>query len=94
MVDADIHLKLLSTSILEILKWAYWYAAHKHLVAALHSYTHPTWLKFWGSGSLVELKWCDYVIVEADSHLKLLLTSLYNIYRMFEHIGVLSMGIQ
>jgi hypothetical protein len=23
------------------------------MVAALHSYTHPTWLRFWGSGSLI-----------------------------------------
>jgi hypothetical protein len=25
-----------------------------HTVAALHSYNHPSWLIFWGSGSLVE----------------------------------------
>ncbi len=31
--------------------WAHWYAVHRHMVAALHSYTHPTWLRFWGSGS-------------------------------------------
>ena len=34
---------------------AHWYAVHWHMVAALHSYyTHPTWLRFWGSRSLVE----------------------------------------
>jgi hypothetical protein len=27
---------------------------------------------FWGSGSSVESEWCHYVMVEADSHLKLL----------------------
>ncbi len=50
--------------------WACWYAAHGHTVSALHSYTHPLWLRFWvwGSGSLVESKWCHYVMVEADSH--------------------------
>ncbi len=32
--------------------WAQWYAVHKHMVAALHIYTHLTWLRFWGSGSL------------------------------------------
>ncbi len=59
---------------------AHWYAVHRHNVAALHSYTHPTWLRFWGSGSLVEAKWCDYVMFEADSHLKLLLhTSILDI---------------
>ncbi len=27
--------------------WAHWYAVHRQMVAALHSYTHPTWLRFW-----------------------------------------------
>ncbi len=29
--------------------WAHWYAIHGHTVSALNSYTHPTWLIFWGS---------------------------------------------
>ncbi len=73
---------------------AHWYAVHIHMVAALHSYTHPTWLRFWGSGSLVESKGCDYVMVEADSHLKLLPTSILDIYKVFEHIDMLSIGTQ
>jgi hypothetical protein len=32
-------------------------------------------------------------MVEADSHLKLLLTSILNIYKVIEHIDMLSMGI-
>jgi hypothetical protein len=56
--------------------WAHWYAVHRPMVAALHSHTHTTWLQFWGSGSLVESKWCDYVMVESDIHLKLLPTSI------------------
>jgi hypothetical protein len=74
--------------------WANWYAVHSNMVAALHSYTQPTLLRFWGSGSLVESKWCDYVMVEADSHLKLLPTSILDIYKVFEHIDMLSIGIQ
>ncbi len=75
--------------------WAHWYAIHMHMVAAfLHSYTHPTLLRFWGSGSLDESKWCDYVMVEADSHLKLLHTSILDIYKVFEHIDMLSICIQ
>jgi hypothetical protein len=31
---------------------------------------------------------------EADSHLKLLLTSILDIYKVLEHIDVLSIGIQ
>ncbi len=56
--------------------WAHYYAVHRHMEAALHSYTYPTWLRFWGSGSLVKAKWCDYVMFEADSHLKLLHISI------------------
>ncbi len=73
--------------------WAHWDAVHRHTVSALHSYTHPTLLRFRGSGSLVESKWCDYVFFEADSHLKLLPTSILDIYKMFEHIEMLSIGI-
>jgi hypothetical protein len=78
MVEAGSHLKLLLTSILDIYKvyWAHWYAVHWHRVVALHSYTHPTWLRFWGSGSLVESNWCHYVMVEGDSHLKLFPVSI------------------
>jgi len=43
--------------------------------------------------SLVELKLCAYVIIEADSHLKLLFTSILHIYTVFEHIDMLSIGI-
>ncbi len=49
--------------------WAHWYAVHGQTAVASNSYTHTTWLIFWGSGSLVESKWCQYVMVEADSHL-------------------------
>jgi hypothetical protein len=33
-------------------------------------------------------------MVEADSHLKLLPTSILDLYKVFEHIDMLSMGIQ
>ncbi len=35
-----------------------------------------------------------YVMVEADRHLKLLPTPFLDIYKVFEHIHMLSMGIQ
>jgi len=73
--------------------WAHWYAVHRPMVAAVHRYTHTTLLRFWGFGSLVESKWCDHVMVEADSHLKLLPTSILDIYKVFEHINTLSIGI-
>ncbi len=74
--------------------WAHWYAIHGHTVLALHSYTHPAWLRFWGSGSFVESKWWDYVMVEADSHLKLLPTSILDMHTVFEHIDMLFTLIQ
>ena len=63
--------------------WVHWYDVKRHTVAALWSSTHPTWLRFWGSGSHVKLKWCHYVTVEADSHLKQLLPSTLDIYKVF-----------
>ncbi len=33
-------------------------------------------------------------MVEVDSHLKLLPTSILDIYKVFEHIDMLSMGMQ
>jgi hypothetical protein len=63
------------------------------MLVALDSFTHTTWLRFLGSGSLVESKVCHYVMVEADSHLKLLPVSTLGKYKVFEHIDMLSMGI-
>ncbi len=136
--------------------WAHWYAAHRYMEAALHSYIHPTWLKFWGSGSHVEsndvnMSWlrltatsncfshpywtytkclstliccplaysisltqlyppyfaqilglwviCGVKMMSSchgwgyDSHLKLLPTSILDIYKVFEHIDLVSISI-
>ena len=29
--------------------WAHWNAVHWHTATALHSFTHTTWIRFWGS---------------------------------------------
>ena len=97
MVQADSQLKLLPASILVLyideglstlicLPLAY--------SSSLTSYTHTTKLRFWGSGSLVELKCYHYVIVEADSNFKLLPTSILDKYKVFEHSDMLFIGIQ
>jgi hypothetical protein len=83
---SHIHIRHIQTA------WAHCYAVHGHTVAALHSYSHSTWLRFWGTGSLVESKWCDYVIVEADDHLKLLPVSILDINKVLGHIAMLSIG--
>ncbi len=50
--------------------------------------------RFWDSGSLVVSKQCHYAMVEADSHLKLLPPLILDISKVFECIGMLSIGIQ
>ena len=65
--------------------WIHWYVVHWYAVATLHSCTHTTWFRFGGSGPLVEWKWCHYVMVEAGSHLKLLLPSIRQIQRVWAH---------
>ncbi len=62
--------------------------------SSLTQFYHPTWRRFLGSGSLAESKWCDYVMVEADSHLKLLPTSILDMCKVLEHIDMLSTCIQ
>ncbi len=32
--------------------WAHWYAVHGYMAVASNNYTHTTWLRFWGCGSL------------------------------------------
>jgi hypothetical protein len=57
MVEADSHLKLLPTSILDI------YKVFEHIdILSIrirkqpYAVIHLTWLRFWGFGSLIELK--------------------------------------
>ena len=85
--DTDRHINLLPTHIRHIQSvQAHWYAVHRHTVAALNSYMlypYTTWLRCWVFGSLVELEWCLYVVVEAGSKLKLLTASILDIYKVF-----------
>ncbi len=57
MVEADSHLKLLPTSILDIYK-VFEYIDMLSIGTQYQPNTviHPTWLRFWSSGSLVESK--------------------------------------
>jgi hypothetical protein len=96
MVEADSHLKLLPSSILDI------YKVFEHidmlsidiLSNSFKQFCPPYLaqiLGFWVT--YVDSKWNHYVKVEADSHLKLLHASILDIYKVFEHIGMLSIGI-
>ncbi len=74
--------------------WAHRYAIHRNKVAALHS-NPPYFAQIWGLWvTYVESIWCHYVMVEADNHLKLLPASILEIYKVFEHIDMLSIGIR
>ncbi len=78
-----------NTKCLSTLIWCLW--AYGSSLTQLYP---PTWIKFWGSESLVESKCCQYVLTETDSHLKLLPSYILDVYIVFEHIDMLSMGIQ
>ncbi len=87
IVESVILFKLLPTSILDIFNvFEHIDMLVKHMVVPLLSYTHLNWLRFWWSGSLVEWKWCHYIMVEAVTLFKLLPTSILDIYKVFDHI--------
>ncbi len=91
MAEADSQHNLLPASTLDK------YKVFTHIDMAVHRdmavASNSTWVRFGGSGSLVELKWCHYIMVEADSQLKLLPASTIDKYKVFKHIDMLSMGI-
>ncbi len=87
MSEADIHLRPLHTSIFDLYK-GFELLVHilskGHMGASLYRYTGQVGPKFGDSGSLVEWKWCHYVVIEADIPLRPLHTSLLCIYKVFE----------
>ena len=57
MVEAESHLKLPPASILDIYKvFELIDMLSIDTVAAIHSYIHRTWLRFWGSGIVCGVK--------------------------------------
>ncbi len=97
MVKADINLRPLHTSILEIYKvfsvWDIGMNFQGHMVAPLYHYTGPVASRFGDSGSLEEWKWCHNLMVEADIHLRPLNTSILDIYKVFETLVCCLKGI-
>jgi hypothetical protein len=71
--------------------WECWYAVHGHMAVASNRSTHTHWVRWCGSGSRVESKWCHYVMDEAGSQLKLHPTYTLDINKVFRNM--LSMGI-
>ncbi len=72
--------------------WAIGMLSEGHMVAPLCHYTGQVGPRFGDSGSLEEWKWCHNVMVEADIHVRLLHTSILDIYKSVWAIGMLSQG--
>ncbi len=94
MVEADIHLRPLHTSILDI------YKVFQPLVCCIkgiwvHPYHYISQVgpRFGKSGLLVEWEWCNNHMVEADFHLRLLHTSILDIYKVFEPLVCCLKGV-
>jgi hypothetical protein len=62
--------------------------------SCLTKFYPPYLAQIGGTWSLVESKWCIFVMVDADSHLKLLPTSILDTYKVIEYIDMLSKGMQ
>jgi hypothetical protein len=77
------------TNWLSKLLWYPWAYSISH--TQLYSPYLAQILGFWVT--IVESIWWDYVMIEVDSHLKLLPTSILDMQELFEHIDMLSTGI-
>jgi hypothetical protein len=94
MVEADSHLKWLPASILDMCK------VFEHIdmlsigISSLTQLIPPYMAQILGFWVTCGVKRCHYVMVEADSHLKLLPASILDIFKVFEHIDMLSIDIQ
>ena len=94
MVEASIHLILLHTFIWDIKMFlSIGVLSQGHMGAPIYRYTSQVGPRFVKSGSLVEWKWCHYVMVEADIHLRPLQASILDIYKVFEPLVCCLTGI-
>jgi hypothetical protein len=74
--------------------WSHRNAVHRYTVAASHSHTHSIRLIFWGSGSLMWIQndvITSWLMLAATSNC--LPSSIVDIYKVFEHIIMLSIDI-
>ncbi len=64
-----------------------------HIGAPSYHSTGQVGPRFWSFGSLMEWNWCNYIMVEADTYLRLLPTSILGIYKVFEILVCCLKGI-
>ncbi len=72
--------------------WGIGMLSQGHMSAPLYHYTGQGCPRFWNFGSLVGWKWCHYIMVEADIHLRQSPTSVLDIAKVFWVVGMLSQG--
>ncbi len=85
MVEADIHIRLFHTSMVDTFKaFEPLVCCLKGIVAPLYRYTSQVGLRFGKSGPLEVWKGCHNNMVEADIHFRLIHTSILDIYKVFE----------
>ncbi len=58
---------------------SYWYSVSRAYGCTLVSLYQQSWLQILEFGSMVEWIWCHYIMVEADIHLRLVLTYIRHI---------------
>ena len=73
--------------------WAIAMLSQGHMCAPLHQSTDQVVPRIGNSGSLVEWKWCHYIMFEADIHLTPLQTSILDIPKVFEPLVCCLKGI-
>jgi hypothetical protein len=73
--------------------WGIIMLSQGHMGAPLYDSTGQVVPRFWILGSLVEWKWSHFIIVEAHIHLRLLPTSILDIYKVFEPLVCYLRGI-
>ncbi len=94
MVEADIHFRPLHTSILDIHKClSHWYAVSRAYGCILIPLHWPGWPKIWGLRVTCKVKKSHNVMVEADIYLRLLHTSILDIFKVFETLVCCLKGI-
>jgi hypothetical protein len=73
--------------------WAIGMRSQGHMDAPLYRYTVQVGPRFGDSDSLEEWKWCHNIMVEADIHLRLLYTSIVEVFKVFETLVCCLKGI-
>ncbi len=73
--------------------WGIGMPSQGHMDAPVYRSTSQVGNRFWNFGHLWNGKWCNFIMVEADIHLRLYPTSILDIYTVFEVLVCCLAGI-